>query len=279
MEESTIASFWDEHPCGQDLITSAPETYLEFFDEYDEYRYRTEGHILKCLDDIEFRGKRVLEVGLGQGADSEQIVRRGARWSGIDVTRASVQRVQARFALRSLKAESLQVGSAVDLPFEDESFDLVYSHGVLHHIPNIFMAQAEISRVLKPEGRLVAMLYAKYSLNYILSIALVRRLALAICYTVGIEPKGKSGEHVRLAREAGLLNYLKMSSFVHRNTDGPLNPYSKVYSLSSVKEDFRGFDLENYHKEFMHAPPLPVGKLPFAPLLGWHLWVNLRKKQ
>ena len=278
MNESTIKDFWDENPCGQTLVAASPQRYTEFFDSYDRYRYTTEEHILGCLDEIDFEGKRVLEIGLGQGADSEQIVRRGALWSGIDVTPTAIERVKARFALRGLDYQYLGVGSAVALPFDDCTFDLVYSHGVLHHIPEIGKAQSEIARVLKSDGQLVAMLYSKFSLNYLLSISIIRRFALAACYLLGVDLSGKPGTHLQAAKEKGLLSYLKMSSFIHRNTDGPLNPYSKVYSLSSVKRDFRAFEIAFSHKEFMHAPPLPVGWLPLSRYLGWHLWIHMKKR-
>jgi ubiquinone/menaquinone biosynthesis C-methylase UbiE len=279
MTESTIRDFWNENPCGQTLVAASPERYMEFFDTYDNYRYSTERHILSCLDNIDFEGKRVLEIGLGQGADSEQITRRGALWSGIDITPASVERVKARFALKGLSHQYLEVGSAVDLPFDDDTFDLVYSHGVLHHIPDIVTAQSEISRVLKSDGQLVAMLYSKYSLNYLVSISIVRRLALAAAYLSGTDLSGKPGVHLQQAKERGLLSYLKMSNFVHRNTDGPLNPYSKVYSLSEVKRDFQDFEIATAHKELMHAPPLPVEWIPLNSYLGWHLWVHLKNRK
>ncbi len=67
-----------------------------------------------------------------------------------------------------------------------------------------------------------------------------------------------------------------MSNFIHANTDGPANPYSKVYDLSAVEKDFPGFALEKSYQDHMHAPPVPVSLLkPLAGVLGWHLWVHL----
>jgi SAM-dependent methyltransferase len=66
------------------------------------------------------------------------------------------------------------------MPFPDNSFDIVFSHGVLHHIPDILAAQKEIARVLKPGGQLIAMLYARRSLNYLVAISVVRRLGIAV---------------------------------------------------------------------------------------------------
>jgi Methyltransferase domain len=152
-----------------------------FFRRYDKFRYVREGHILRRLDAIDFKDKRVLEIGLGQGADSEQIIRRGAVWSGIDLTTESIARVSKRLRLRQLPYQHLECASALALPFADNSFDIVFSHGVLHHIPDVKTAQREIARVLKPDGELIAMLYARRSLNYLVAIAVVRRLVWPLC--------------------------------------------------------------------------------------------------
>jgi hypothetical protein len=74
----------------------------------------------------------------------------------------------------------------------------------------------------------------------------------------------------------GIGEYLRMKNFINVSTDGPFNPYSKVYARSEIERDFPDFEIVQLHKEFMHAPPLPVGWLPLARLLGWHLWVTMR---
>ena len=89
---------------------------------------------------------------------------------------------------------------------------------------------------------------------------------------------GIVGQHLKNAQAKGIWKYLKMDNFIHRNTDGPLNPYAKVYDLKEVEKDFSLFKIEKVYKKFMHAPPLPVGKLPFEKSLGWHLWVHLRPR-
>ena len=281
--QAAIQDFWQAHPCGAELVGDLNEKtrseYEQFFDRYDQYRYTKERHILKNLDRIGWRGKRVLEIGLGQGADAEQIARRGAIYSGVDLTEESVKRVKMRFALKGIESECVEQASALELPFEDGTFDVVYSHGVLHHIPEIAKAQSEIARVLKPTGRLIAMLYAKWSLNYLLAISVVRRFGLAGLYLTRIRPGGIYNDHLKNAHKVGLTEYLAMRNFVHVSTDGPFNPYSKVYGRAEIEADFPAFEIVEAHKEFMHAPPLPVGWLPLAGVLGWHLWVTMRPRK
>ncbi len=277
--ESEIREFWQANPCGAELVGDLTEetrdTYTDFFDRYDAYRYSKEPHILTNLDRIGFMGKSVLEIGLGQGADSEQIVRRDGIFSGVDLTSESVKRTRMRFALKELPFDRIEQASALELPFPDNSFDIVYSHGVLHHIPDIHSAQAEIARVLKSDGRLIAMLYSKWSLNYLLSIAVARRAGLMAMYVLRLRGSGIYHAHLENARGVGIRKYLAMQNFINVSTDGPYNPYSKVYGRREIEADFPQFEIASLHKEFMHAPPLPVEWMPLSSLLGWHLWAEL----
>jgi SAM-dependent methyltransferase len=286
MNESDVQAFWNSHPCGDHIVGGLHGAFADdherFFAAYDAWRYRQEAHIPPCLDRIDWRDRKVLEIGLGQGAESEQIIRRGGRWSGLDLTQESVDRVRSRLTTRSLHHDGLQRGSALDIPWPDATFDIVFSHGVLHHIPDIRSAQAEIYRVLKPGGTLVAMLYARGSLNYQVSIRILRRAALAAAYPLRrsrfLPASPMLRQHLDNAEREGLRRYLALDIFTHRNTDGPLNPYARVYSPRQVAEDFPDFKLLNAYRRYMHAPPLPVRRLPLQRWLGWHLWVHLRAR-
>jgi SAM-dependent methyltransferase len=286
MNESEVEFFWNSHPCGDHIVGGLhgafADDYEKFFTAYDTWRYRQESHIPACLDRIDWQGKKVLEIGLGQGAESEQIIRRGAHWSGMDITQESVNRVGARLAIRALPYDALRKGSALAIPWPSDTFDLVFSHGVLHHIPDIGSGQAEIHRVLKPGGTLVAMLYARLSLNYQLSIKVVRRAALAAAYPLRrlklLDRWSTLRQHLNNAELAGLRRYLAIDTFTHRNTDGPLNPYAQVYSRQEVVQEFTSFELLDAYSRYMHAPPLPVHRLPAERWLGWHLWVHLRAR-
>lgn len=281
--ENEIKDFWQSHPCGAGLVGDLTEEsradYLNFFARYDDYRYSTEPHILANLNRINFKAKKVLEIGLGQGADSEQIARRGGTFSGVDITDEAIKRTKMRFSLKGLSYDRIERSSALDLPFEDNLFDIVYSHGVLHHIPDIGNAEYEIFRVLKPGGQLIVMLYAKLSLNYLLSILVLRRLGLLGLYGLGVKAGGIYRDHLANAEKLGLWNYLSMNNFISVSTDGPFNPYSKVYSLEEVRKDFPDFEIIKAEKYFMHAPPLKIKWLPLAGLLGWHLWVWMKPRK
>ena len=253
--------------------------YGAFFEAYDKWYYETQPHVLDALSKFHWHNRRVLEIGLGQGADSEQLISRGARWSGIDLTEESTRRVSKRLELRRLKYEAIVQASAVAIPFLDCQFDVVFSHGVLHHIPEIQSAQNEIRRVLKDDGRLVIMVYARNSINYQLSIRWLRRVGLILLYALPFEFRGAYAEHKRNARKFSLWKYLSMRNFIHRSTDGPGNPYSKVYDYASLVADFPDFEIVRTFKRYMHAPPLPIHGLPGEKIMGWHLWAELRPRR
>jgi ubiquinone/menaquinone biosynthesis C-methylase UbiE len=258
------------------LVDRYREDFAAFFTAYDDWRYKLEAHIPRCLDELGVKGLKVLEIGLGEGAESEQLIRRGAHWTGLDLTAESVRRVEIRLALRDLGYDEIWQGTATKIPAEDQTFDLVFSHGVLHHVPDILSAQQEVHRVLKPGGRLVVMLYARNSLNYQLTIRVLRRAGLIAAWPFRkVFKRGLLGQHLHNAEQEGLMNYLRMERFIHANTDGPANPFARVYGLVDVKRDFPDFKVVKVHKEFMHAPPLPVHGLPGGHLLGWHLWVEM----
>jgi SAM-dependent methyltransferase len=286
MDEQAIKEFWQGHPCGDAQVGGLrgrfQGDYDRFFTNYDQFRYRTERHVPDCVAALNLAGKKVLEIGLGEGAESELMIRHGAHWSGVDLTPEAVERVRTRLTLRELPYDELLQGSVLNLPYEDGSFDVVFSHGVLHHVPEISQAQCEIHRVLRPGGELVVMVYARWSLNYLVSIGVIRRAALLAAYPlaragiVSDDPsRGTLAGHLANARKRGLARYLRLDEFVHRNTDGPANPYALVYDRRRVERDFPSFRVTRTYKRFMHAPPLPVHRLPGDTLMGWHLWAHL----
>jgi len=285
MDEQAVQRFWQDHACGDEQVGGLHERFRDdyetFFTEYDRFRYQNERHLSACLDALEVGGRRVLEIGLGEGADAERLIRQGASWSGVDLTAESVDRVRTRLALRNLPYDDLLQGSVLSLPFADDTFDMVFSHGVLHHVPDIQQAQKEIHRVLRPGGELVIMVYARWSLNYLVSIGMIRRAALLGAFPLAkagiLKPSagGMLATHLDNATKMGLFHYLQLTQFVHHNTDGPANPYALVYDRKRVEHDFPDFRVARTYKRFMHAPPLPVHGLPGETVMGWHLWVHL----
>ena len=286
-----VRAFWQEHPCGT-KFADAEVGSRRFFEAVEEHRYRTEWHIPEAAGFEKAKGLRVLEVGCGLGTDGARFARAGAVYTGVDLTEAAVSLARRRFELEGLKGD-FRVADAEALEFADESFDLVYSHGVLHHTPDARASVAEIRRVLAPKGRAVVMLYHRDSYNYRVNIRVLRRFGARLLRTEGGlrlahrltgEPVESLREHAaRLKEDAS--QYLSASEFLSRNTDGAGNPLTRVYSRSEARDLFRDFGRVRVAAHFLNKRWLPV----LGPLLsrktearlasrwGWHLWIYATK--
>lgn len=160
-QKERVRDFWEEEPCGSEH-TATPEGTPEYFAEVERTRDQLDPYIPEFAAFDAAQGKRVLEIGVGLGTDFVRFARAGAIATGVDLTEHAVQLVRQRLALEGLEG-SVQTADAENLPFEEGSFDLVYSWGVLHHTPDTGRAIAEAIRVLRPGGDACVMLYARHS--------------------------------------------------------------------------------------------------------------------
>ena len=150
-DKLAVAQFWEREACGE-----------RYGDDQDRIRYELEPEILRVADFASARGQRVLEIGVGMGADCVRWARAGADVVGVDLTERAVSITKQRLADEGLQGE-VRVADAESLPFEDGSFDVVWSWGVLHHTPRADHALVEAARVLKPGGRYAVMVYHRRS--------------------------------------------------------------------------------------------------------------------
>ena len=142
-----------------------PELNLEFFEAARKHRYALYPHILDVADFQSFKGKDVLEIGVGHGTDHAMFGLSGARVFGVDLTRKHCE--MTRLCLDSFGTQSrLSQANALKLPYRAHSFDHVYSCGVLLLIADIHEAINEIHRVLKPGGSITIMMYNQASIHY-----------------------------------------------------------------------------------------------------------------
>jgi len=265
-EKEEVRRFWDDASCGEKL-------YLQGFTKEDyinhsKQRYFLEPDILKFGEFARFKGKKTLEIGVGLGADHQQLAEAGAVLTGVDLTPRAIGHTQRRFELLGLKSE-LQVGDAENLPFPDASFDAVYSWGVLHHSPDTQKAINEVHRVLKPGGFAKIMIYHKYSMiGYMLWLryALIRGrpfTSLEEIYSKYLESPGTKAYSREGARKLfSKFNIVSMAS-----------PLSHADLLTSdVGQRHRGIAL----KVAKAIWPRPLIKL-FLPQHGLPLMVEVTK--
>jgi SAM-dependent methyltransferase len=286
-----VRAFWQAHPCGTKFSDAAVGS-RRFFERVEEHRYQTEWHIPAAAGFDEARNLRVLEIGCGLGTDGAQFARAGAIYTAVDLTDAAIELARRRFELENLPGE-FRVADAENLDFADESFDVVYSHGVLHHTPDTRRAVREVHRVLRPGGRAVVMLYHRDSYNYRVNIGVLRRAGarllqseggLKLAHRLTGEPIASLREHAaQLRQDAG--QYLAPEEFLNRNTDGAGNPLARVYSRREARELFKDFARVDLAVHFLNKRWLPIvgAILPrsletrLAARWGWHLWIYARK--
>ena len=203
-EKQAVYDFWDQFSCGEELYLTG--TNQKGYDNQARSRYELEGDMIFPLARFsESKGLKVLEVGVGLGADHQQFAEAGAELYGIDLTEKAVEHTRKRFAYLGCES-NLSVGDAEELDFPDESFDLVYSWGVLHHSPNTHKAISEVYRVLKRGGGARIMIYHKWSMiGYMLWIryALLRLrpwVTLREIYSKYLESAGTKAYSIAEAR-------------------------------------------------------------------------------
>lgn len=160
--KEAVREHWERQPCGTRGVGA--DERRAFFRQLERERYEVDAHIPAWARFERGRDRDLLEIGVGAGTDFTNWVRHGARATGLDLTEAGVELTRERLALEGLSAD-VRTGDAERLPFPDASFDIVYSYGVLHHTPDTPRAFAEVHRVLRPGGTMLAMIYRVPSLT------------------------------------------------------------------------------------------------------------------
>ena len=175
------------------------------------------------------KGKRVLEIGPGAGGHSALFAHHGAIVTAIDITQARARATAAKFRLLGVEGDPdaggcrAMQGDTEALPFEDGTFDIVYSNGVLHHTDSTEKAMGEVFRVLQPGGRAVIMLYCKSSWHYWINMWLC----------VGILKGRAFGDKDWLGRA---------TEWGGTDTQTVENPITRCYARGGIKKLFARFE-------------------------------------
>jgi SAM-dependent methyltransferase len=256
-------------------------------------RYALERGTAEMAQFERWADRDVLEAGCGMGIDGMRFARAGARYTGMDFSPTAIELARRNFEQQGVEGRFV-LGSITDLPFPDRSFDLTYSMGVIHHLPETRRAVEEMHRVLRPGGQAVVMVYHRDSFNYVFSIMVLRRLLAAALLVPGMDTAvakvtGERPEvlrgHKDLLREHGLRYLTDRQLFLSNNTDGPGNPLSKVYTRRAGAGLFSSFAHVETHVRFLNLRAYPSGErlestAPAAWLgrrIGWHLWIRAIK--
>jgi ubiquinone/menaquinone biosynthesis C-methylase UbiE len=252
--KSKIQAYWDARPCGSSESTNS-EGLVEFFQNHARTRYQREPEIQSFACFGKWKGRQVLETGVGMGADYIRFAQAGAGAVGIDLSFHSIE--LARQNAKINRVNPLLLNADVEsLPFADCSFDLVYSWGVLHHTPDTQRALREVHRVLKPGGECRAMLYHRRSL-----------VALQCYLLYGL---------------AGFRPFTSLSDLIGAHIE---SPGTKAISTAEAKFLFREFRKVGI-KRAVTVYDLRLSRRWFAPRwmlrlvpagLGWFLLIRAQK--
>ena len=264
------AAFWDEL-CGSWLAVSlgikemTPDNLRRFDDAYFSlYPYLSEYFLRESL-----QGKKVLEIGLGYGTLGQALAEEGCDYHGLDIAAGPVTMMCYRLSqLEGCNWKGkVQIGSVLDIPFGDSTFEYVYSIGCLHHSGDIERSVSEVYRVLKSGGKAVIMLYNKHSFRMLIHVPLMKLLGILFA-------RKKSGNLEEKTR-----------ALYDSNTEGIAAPHTDFVTphgtrqlfkkFSTVKTDIRNFDGYSFRRRTIIKREKMLNNI--GRVLGLDLYVTAEK--
>ena len=263
-----VRSYWDRRPCNIRHSKQSVGT-KQYFDEVERRKYLVEPHIPGFAQFERWKGKKVLEIGCGIGTDSINFARAGADLAIVELSAESLRLCRQRFRFYGLHAR-FHCGNAEELDalLPKETYDLVYSFGVIHHTPNPGRVLEQIKGYCGPHTELRLMLYSKW--------------AWKVFWVIMGYGKGQFWKADELVRE-----------YSEAQTGCPVTYF---YSFGDIRRLLAGFDVVEMRKD--HIFPYVIEKyltyeyqwvwyfrwMPRALFrtlerqLGWHTLVVARVK-
>ena len=212
-------SFWESNPMRYDWKEgiAAEEGSEEFYAEIDRRFFENVRPYMpwskipfdNLVDFEQLGNKAVLEIGVGMGSHAGLLSAHAGSYTGIDLTAYAVGVTTRRMEVFNRRAVIRRM-DAEALDFPDQSFDFVWSWGVIHHSSNTRKILEEMRRVLKPGGKAVIMVYNRGWWNYYICGGLIGGL-----------------------RKGRIFRAQALSRTVQEDTDGALARY---YSRRSWRE-------------------------------------------
>ena len=261
-----VRDFWNALPCNIRHSTKSVGS-REYFDEVERRKYFVEPHIPGFADFQKWAGRRVLEIGCGLGTDTVNFARAGAEVTAVELSEESAALARNRLDVFGLTDRvTILVGNAEELPaiLAPQTFDLVYSFGVIHHSPHPRRIVEHLRSYMTPQSELRLMVYSRisYKLFWIM-------------------------------KEEGIWDLSRIDELVARNSEAQTGcPVTYTYTHETARALLEGFRILDIHKahiftwdvdaytryEYQKAPEwADVNDEELARLereLGWHLLVR-----
>lgn len=275
--KNKVKEHWNNNPMDYDNIKSkkySKEYYDEINKQFRNVHFFAQKKKKKIFSKIinykNIKNKTVLIIGCGCGTLTTEMVKSGAKVTAIDITPTAIKNTKRQLKENKLKAIVFEA-DAEQLPFKNESFDFVWSWGVIHHTPNTKKAAQEILRVLKKGCHAKVMIYHKNSIFYYILIMFIRGIL-----------QGK----LLFQKPQELLN--KYTDHSHKGG----TPLGKTYTSNQAKKLFSGskniktqvYGLRNelyfipHIRNMCYKLPDLIPKLILEKLrLGWFLVLKIKK--
>lgn len=249
----SVRAYWDRRPCNL-RHSAAPIGTRDYFDQVEARKYMVEPHIPKFTEFEKWAGKKVLEIGCGLGTAGVSFARAGADYTAVELSEESLALARKRFDVYGLKGRFFS-GNAEELSLfvPVETYDLVYSFGVIHHAPHPQRIVDEVRKYMNKESEFRLMLYARNSWKKIMIEA-------------GFDqPEAQSGCPIAFTYTQDEVRKLLAGFEVIDIRQDHIFPY--------VVERYVNYEYE-YQPWFKAMPPEMFAALERQ--LGWHMLIRAR---
>jgi len=290
VRKEEIQRYWETHPNAFSKGESLSPGSRAFFEAVSSHRYVAEQCILEMAEFNRWKNCLVLEVGCGLGTDLRQFSKGGERVVGFDLTPRAVELARKGFESFDLFG-AFVVADGEALPFRNEVFDLVYSHGVIHHTLEPRTAIREIHRVVRCGGEARVMVYHRNS--YFARVIVGMLIDPVMRALLWLFPGGKLPQaldsilpnrlkdmYVILAeRGYSWKSILSLSTDPSSPGDGNFNPLSWCYSRDEARELFSLFRSCKMHvRQLYYAGFVPTRLRRWVEKrFGWFLFIQVVK--
>lgn len=265
-----VQEFWDRNPCNIRHSSSKVGT-KKYFDEVEKRKYFVEPHIPKFAQFSKWRGKRVLEIGCGIGTDTINFARAGAKVTAIELSKKSLDLAKKRVKIHGLETRvKFYLANAEELSKKVpiQSYDLIYSFGVIHHTPHPEKVIDEIKKFTHK--------------NTIIKLMVYHRFAWKVLWILFKFGKGAFWNIDRLIAE--------------HSEAATGSPVTYVYSKKQARQLLKGFKIQKMNIDHIFPYSIPqyikyqykkvwyFGILPksffhwLEKHFGWHLLITAKIK-